>query len=181
MQNQELHISVMTGSCWGVPGFCWARILKCHLLWHSWGELPVLRVLECLQTSGDEPCTVHTLGIGFHSGVKATKAAGNCSPMWAWKRSFHSAQARLAYLGNAFPSSSGVCIWVVPTAAKLSKESCVQHVLNWHEIRITEWFESKGTLKITSFQPSCHQQGHSPLDQAVRTLSSLAWTLPRTG
>ena len=35
--------------------------------------------------------------------------------------------------------------------------------------RIIEWFGLEGTLKITWFQPPCHEQVHLPLDQVAQS------------
>ena len=36
-------------------------------------------------------------------------------------------------------------------------------------LRIIEWLGLEGTLKITWFQPPCHEQGHLPPDQVAQS------------
>jgi len=45
----------------------------------------------------------------------------------------------------------------------------MQELKNENAKGIIEWFGLEGTLKIISFQPPCHGQGHLPVDQVAQS------------
>jgi len=46
---------------------------------------------------------------------------------------------------------------------------CLKCYRTWINHRIIEWFGLEVTLKISWFQPPCHEQGHLPLDQVAQS------------